>query len=187
MISFTHIDTQSIPTVSCLSITNANFSFVPTPSVPLTSTGFVMPVISNSNRHRSHRYHHYPCRTWSLLCSFISSTALYPCCNIYTCCFIAFTMAFHSFSSRFVLIFLYEITYFAYFSSSALFFARTFHLLLFLHCPAFLPEPHPPQPESGLPEALHFPHRQWLRLQQEVPPASVRWKAEHPIHPMWRI
>ena len=36
-ISLTHIATQSIPTVSCLSIKNASFSFVPTPSVPDTS------------------------------------------------------------------------------------------------------------------------------------------------------
>ena len=49
MISFTHIATQSIPTVLCLSIMKASFNFVPTPSVPLTSIGFVIPVISSSN------------------------------------------------------------------------------------------------------------------------------------------
>ena len=38
--SLTHIATQSIPTVSCLSIRNASFSFVPTPSVPETRVGF---------------------------------------------------------------------------------------------------------------------------------------------------
>ena len=31
--------TASTPIVSCLSISNASLSFVPTPSVPLTSTG----------------------------------------------------------------------------------------------------------------------------------------------------
>ena len=39
-ISFTHMATQSMPTVSCLSRINASFSFVPTPSVPETSVGF---------------------------------------------------------------------------------------------------------------------------------------------------
>ena len=37
--SLTHMATQSMPTVSCTSIRKAIFSFVPTPSVPLTSTG----------------------------------------------------------------------------------------------------------------------------------------------------
>ena len=41
--------TQSMPTVSCLSIRNAIFSFVPTPSAPLTRTGRVIPVVSSSN------------------------------------------------------------------------------------------------------------------------------------------
>ena len=48
--SLTHMATQSMPTVSCLSIRKAIFSFVPTPSVPETSTGWVRPVISSSNR-----------------------------------------------------------------------------------------------------------------------------------------
>ena len=37
--SFTHIVTQSIPIVSCLSIINASFNLVPTPSVPESKTG----------------------------------------------------------------------------------------------------------------------------------------------------
>ena len=41
-ISLTHIATQSIPIVSCLSIRNASFNFVPTPSVPDTKVGFSM-------------------------------------------------------------------------------------------------------------------------------------------------
>ena len=41
--------TQSIPMVSCRSIRKASFSLVPTPSVPLTSTGFRIPVRSSSN------------------------------------------------------------------------------------------------------------------------------------------
>ena len=48
MISLTHIATQSMPTVSCLSIRKAIFSLVPTPSVPETSTGCSMPVMSSS-------------------------------------------------------------------------------------------------------------------------------------------
>ena len=39
--SLTHMATQSMPTVSCLSIRKAIFSLVPTPSVPDTSTGCV--------------------------------------------------------------------------------------------------------------------------------------------------
>ncbi len=42
MISFTHMPTRSIPIVSCLSSINAIFSFVPTPSVELTRTGFLV-------------------------------------------------------------------------------------------------------------------------------------------------
>ena len=38
--------TQSIPIVSCLSIRKAIFSFVPTPSVPLTKTGVFMSLMS---------------------------------------------------------------------------------------------------------------------------------------------
>ena len=37
--SLTHIATQSMPTVSCLSMRKASLSLVPTPSVPATSTG----------------------------------------------------------------------------------------------------------------------------------------------------
>ena len=48
MISFTHIATQSIPTVSCLSMRKAILSFVPTPSVPETRTGLFIPVRSSS-------------------------------------------------------------------------------------------------------------------------------------------
>ena len=47
--SLTHMATQSMPTVSCLSMRKAIFSLVPTPSVPDTSTGFFMPVISGAN------------------------------------------------------------------------------------------------------------------------------------------
>jgi len=43
--SLTHIATRSIPTVSCLSIKKAILSFVPTPSVELTRTGFSIPAI----------------------------------------------------------------------------------------------------------------------------------------------
>jgi len=50
MTSFTHIATQSIPTVSCLSIRKAIFSFVPTPSVPETRTGFLIFSTSSSKR-----------------------------------------------------------------------------------------------------------------------------------------
>lgn len=44
--SFAHMATQSMPTVSCLSIIKASFSLVPTPSVPETSTGSFMSVRS---------------------------------------------------------------------------------------------------------------------------------------------
>ena len=37
--SLTHMATQSMPTVSCRPVRKASFSLVPTPSVPLTSTG----------------------------------------------------------------------------------------------------------------------------------------------------
>ena len=50
MMSLTHMATQSMPTVLCLSMRKASFSFVPTPSVPLTSTGFWMPVRSREKR-----------------------------------------------------------------------------------------------------------------------------------------
>ena len=48
-ISLTHIATQSMPTVSCLSIKKAIFSLVPTPSVPETSTGRFIPARLGSN------------------------------------------------------------------------------------------------------------------------------------------
>ena len=50
MTSLTHIATQSMPMVSCLSSSMAIFSFVPTPSVPETSTGSSMPAASSANR-----------------------------------------------------------------------------------------------------------------------------------------
>ena len=79
MISLTHMATQSMPTVSCLSIRKASFSLVPTPSVPLTSTGWVMPVTSSS---KSPPKPPMPDITPGMLvramCFFISSTALYP-------------------------------------------------------------------------------------------------------------
>ena len=37
--SFTHMATRSMPTVPCLPASCATFSFVPTPSVPDTSSG----------------------------------------------------------------------------------------------------------------------------------------------------
>ena len=77
IISLTHIATQSIPTVSCLSIKNASFSFVPTPSVPLTKTGFVIPVRSNSKRPpKPPTSEQTPSVTVRFICCFISSTAL---------------------------------------------------------------------------------------------------------------
>ena len=50
MISLTHMATQSMPTVSCLSIRKAIFSLVPTPSVPETKRGFSMPAQLGANR-----------------------------------------------------------------------------------------------------------------------------------------
>ena len=50
MMSLTHIATQSIPTVPCLSVRKASLSFVPTPSVPETRTGFSIPFVSSSKR-----------------------------------------------------------------------------------------------------------------------------------------
>ena len=47
--SFTHIATQSMPIVSCLSISKASLSLVPTPSVPLTSTGSLTLSAERSN------------------------------------------------------------------------------------------------------------------------------------------
>jgi len=65
-----------MPTVSCLSIKNAILSFVPTPSVPLTSTGRFMPERSGSN---SPPNPPMPSRTPGiavrLTCAFMSSTA----------------------------------------------------------------------------------------------------------------
>ena len=48
--SLTHMATQSMPTVSCLSMRKAIFSLVPTPSVPETRTGFFMPATLGANR-----------------------------------------------------------------------------------------------------------------------------------------
>ena len=79
MMSFTHMATQSIPTVSCLSSRKAIFSFVPTPSVPLTRTGFSIPVMSSSNRPpKPPISEHTPGTIVFAICCFISSTALYP-------------------------------------------------------------------------------------------------------------
>ena len=44
-ISLTHMATQSMPTVVCLSMRNAIFSLVPTPSVPDTRTGSFIPSV----------------------------------------------------------------------------------------------------------------------------------------------
>ena len=49
MMSLTHMATQSTPTVSCRSSSWAMRILVPTPSVPDTSTGSVMPVRSGAN------------------------------------------------------------------------------------------------------------------------------------------
>ena len=50
MMSLTHMATQSMPTESCLFISCAMRCFVPTPSVPETSTGSLIPVRSGANR-----------------------------------------------------------------------------------------------------------------------------------------
>ena len=50
MISLTHMATQSMPTVSCLSRRKASFSLVPTPSVPETRVGAVIPARSGAKR-----------------------------------------------------------------------------------------------------------------------------------------
>ena len=71
--------TQSMPTVSCLSIRKAIFSFVPTPSVPETSTGREMPVRSISNRPpKPPMPSSTPGIAVRATCFFISSTARYP-------------------------------------------------------------------------------------------------------------
>ncbi len=49
MMSLTHMATQSMPMVSCLSMSWARRSLVPTPSVPETRTGFFMPDTSGAN------------------------------------------------------------------------------------------------------------------------------------------
>ena len=77
MISFAHIATQSMPTVSCLSIIKASLSLVPTPSVPLTRTGFEMPVKSSSKRPpKPPISESAPAVRVFAICFFISSTAL---------------------------------------------------------------------------------------------------------------
>ena len=48
--SLTHMATQSMPTVSCLSIKKASLSLVPTPSVPETRMGFFIPATLGANR-----------------------------------------------------------------------------------------------------------------------------------------
>ena len=50
MMSLTHMATQSMPTVSCLSMIWAMRCLVPTPSVPETSTGSSMPATSGAKR-----------------------------------------------------------------------------------------------------------------------------------------
>ena len=76
MTSFTHMATQSIPTVSCLSIRKAIFSLVPTPSVPETSTGSDMPARSGLKRPpKPPRPPSTPGVSVRRTCSFISSTA----------------------------------------------------------------------------------------------------------------
>ena len=77
MTSLTHMATQSMPTVSCLSIRKAIFSLVPTPSVPETSTGWGMSVQSSSNRPpKPPRPPMQPEVMVRATCCFISSTAL---------------------------------------------------------------------------------------------------------------
>ena len=75
--SLTHMATQSMPTVLCLSIKKAIFSLVPTPSVPDTSTGCCMPVTSSSNRPpKPPRLPMAPGVMVRATCCFISSTAV---------------------------------------------------------------------------------------------------------------
>ena len=79
MMSLTHMATQSTPTVSCLSIRKASFSLVPTPSVPETSTGSVMPARSGTNRPpKPPMSEQTPAVAVRAIWPFISSTALYP-------------------------------------------------------------------------------------------------------------
>ena len=71
--------TQSIPIVSCLFIKNAIFNFVPTPSVPLTKTGFFIPFKSSSNNPPNPPILEItPLILVLAICFFISSTDLYP-------------------------------------------------------------------------------------------------------------
>ncbi len=71
--------TQSMPTVSCLSIAKASFSLVPTPSVPDTSTGWGISVQSSSNSPpKPPSPPSTPGITVRATCCFISSTARYP-------------------------------------------------------------------------------------------------------------
>ena len=71
--------TQSMPTVSCLSIRKARRSFVPTPSVPLTRTGRSMPAVSSSNRPpKPPTSEQTPEVRVRAMWLFISSTARYP-------------------------------------------------------------------------------------------------------------
>ena len=75
--SLTHMATQSMPTVSCLSIRKASFSLVPTPSVPETSTGRLTPVRSGSNKPPNPPMpDRTPGTAVRATCFFISSTAL---------------------------------------------------------------------------------------------------------------
>ena len=77
--SLTHMATQSMPTVSCRFIRNASLSLVPTPSVPLTSTGRVIPLRSGSNRPPNPPMSEQtPGVAVRAIWDFISSTARYP-------------------------------------------------------------------------------------------------------------
>ena len=69
--------TQSMPIVSCLSSSMAATSFVPTPSVPETSTGSFMPESSGWNRPpKPPMPETTPGIAVRFTCSFISSTDL---------------------------------------------------------------------------------------------------------------
>ena len=71
--------TQSMPMVSCLSSSMAIFSLVPTPSVPLTSTGSFMPVSSGRNSPPKPPMPSTTPGVWvRATWARISSTALYP-------------------------------------------------------------------------------------------------------------
>ncbi len=77
--SLTHMATQSMPTVSCLSSKKASLILVPTPSVPETSTGSFMPVRLGASRPPKPPIPPSTSEVWVRLTeSFISSTDSYP-------------------------------------------------------------------------------------------------------------